>query len=144
MVTLSKVCSEYWISRLVKYSLEENCVLKTSPHPGNRLSNPNIVLDPIWRADLTLSQPEFFHWEGLHSQRDLLFLDKSFQGPVWHAECTLSLRYVGVLPSTPTPMIAPTFAVGQLWPVRYPNWVSIISVSPSNSFDCDVAVDVDI
>ena len=54
-LSLTKVCPGYWISSLIEYSLEGNCVLATGPPPPIALAS-DLLLDPSWRAGLTHSQ----------------------------------------------------------------------------------------
>ena len=44
-LSLTKVCPGYWISSLIEYSLEGNCVLATGPPPPIAVAS-NLLLDP--------------------------------------------------------------------------------------------------
>ena len=81
-ISLTMACPEYWISSLIEYSLEGNCVLATGPPPPIALASDRL-LDPSWRAGLMHSELKYLHREGMHSHQVLLTLDASYSCSLW-------------------------------------------------------------
>ena len=136
-LSLSKVRPGYWISSLIEYSLEGNCVFATGPpRPHDPVCDR--LTDASWRAGLTHSQLKFLHREGIHSQQDLLTLDATYTCSKWRDTPVLPSWLVNILPPVPPPLLPIHLAVGQIWHVQTSapllgspgTTFSIVSMSP--------------